>query len=239
MIVQIKLHPSKCTRLVQCNVKFGFEVQDRKTHVYKLKQAPRSWYGRNDSFLMSLGFSKSKDDTDIYFNIENDGPVILLLYVNELFLTCEENHITYCKKNLSSEFEMKDLGPMHYFLSLEVWKCPEEIFLIQGKYVVEILKRFDMMYYRSMSTPMEMNLKFFNNTSSETVDVTLYRQMIGSLMYLKNTRPDICFGVNTLNHYLVEPRCLHLVVAKHVMIYLNGTLDYGLCYTGYCEFSLY
>jgi hypothetical protein len=71
---------------------------------------------------MSLGFTKSKDDTNLYFKIQNDGPVILLLYMDELFLTDEEKFITNCKKNLAAEFEMRDLGPMHYFLGLEVRK---------------------------------------------------------------------------------------------------------------------
>jgi hypothetical protein len=70
----------------------------------------------------------------------NDEPVILLLYVDDLFLIGEENLITECKKRLSSEFEMKDLGLMHYFLGLELWHSPERIFLKQGKYAVEILR---------------------------------------------------------------------------------------------------
>jgi hypothetical protein len=176
MIMQIELQLSKCTRLVQCDVKIWFRSTGQKTHVCKLKQAPRAWYGRIDSFLMSLGFTKSKVDPNLYFKIENDGPVILLLYVDDLFLTDEENLITDCKKKLAAEFEMKDLGPMHYFLGLEVWQSPEEIFLNQGKYVVEILKRFDMMDCKAMSTPMETNLKLLADTSSEIVDVTLYRQ---------------------------------------------------------------
>jgi hypothetical protein len=224
----------------------GFEVEDRKTHVcrlkkalYGLKQAPRAWYGRIDSFLTSLGFTKSKVDSNLYFKVMNDEPVILLLYVDDLFLTGEENLITDCKKKLVAEFEMKDLGLMHYFLGLEVWQSPEKIFLNQGKYAVEILKRFDMLECKSMNTPMETNLKLLVDTSSELVDATLYRQIIGSLMYLTNTRPDICFVVNTLSQYLVEPRRVHLVAAKHVMRYLKGTLDYGLCYTGDHDFRLY
>jgi hypothetical protein len=74
----------------------------------------------------------------------NDEPVMLLLYVDDVFLTDEEKITTDCKKKLVAEFEMKDLGPMHYSLSLEVWRSPEKIFLNQGKYAVEILKRFDM-----------------------------------------------------------------------------------------------
>jgi hypothetical protein len=127
----------------------------------------------------------------------NDEPVILLLYVDDLFLTGEEKLITECKKKLAAEFEMKDLGLMHYFLGLEVWQTPEKIFLNQGKYAVEILKRFDMLECKSMNTPMETKLKLLVDTSSELVDATLYRQIIRSLMYLTNTRPNICFVVNT------------------------------------------
>jgi hypothetical protein len=134
---------------------------------------------------------------------------------------------------------MKDLGLMHYFLGLEVWQSPKKIFLNQGKYAVEILKRFDMLECKSMNTPMETNLKLLVDTSSELVDATLYRQVICSLMYLTNTRPDICFVVNTLSQYLVEPRCVHLVAAKHVTRYFKGMLDYGLCYTGDHDFELY
>jgi hypothetical protein len=86
-----------------------------------LKQAPRAWYGRIDRFLMSLVFTKSNDDSNLYFKIVDDGPVILLLYVDDLFLIDEENLITDCKKKLTAEFEMKELGPMHYLLGLEVW----------------------------------------------------------------------------------------------------------------------
>jgi hypothetical protein len=97
-----------------------------------LKQAPRAWYGRIDSFLTSLGSTKSKFDSNLYFKVMNDESVIFLLYVDDLFLTREENIITDCKKNLAAEFEMKDLCSMHYFLGLEVWQSPNKIFLNKG-----------------------------------------------------------------------------------------------------------
>ena len=81
---------------------------------------------------------------------------------------------------------------------------------------------------KDMTTPMASNLKLLSDASLESIDATMYRQMIGSLMYLTNTRPDICFVVNTLSQYMVEPRRVHLIVAKHVMRYLKGTVDYGL-----------
>ena len=79
-----------------------------------------------------------------------------------------------------------------------------------------------------MATPMASNLKLLSDASSESVDATIYRQMIGSLLYLTNTRPDICFDVNTLSQFLTDLRHVHLMVAKHAMRYLKGTIDYGL-----------
>ena len=121
----------------------GFEVEDRWTHVcklkkalYGLKQAPRAWCGRIDSFLRSLGFTKSKADPNLYFKVIEDEPVILLLYLDDLFLTWNEKYIVECKKKFAEEFEMKDLGLIHYFLGLEVWKKSEGIFLNPRKYEV-------------------------------------------------------------------------------------------------------
>jgi hypothetical protein len=133
---------------------------------------------------------------------------------------------------------MKDLGLMHYFLGLEVWQSPEKIFLNQGKYTVKILKRFDMFECKPMNTPMEAKLKLLVDTLSGLIDATMYRQIIGSLMYLMNTRPEICFAMNTLIQFLVEPIYVHLVAAKHVMRYLKGTIDCGLNYDGDHDFTL-
>jgi hypothetical protein len=104
------------------------------------------------SFLMSLGFTKSSADPNLYFKVEDGEPMILLLYVDDLFLTGAEKLITECKRKLAAEFEMKDLGMMHYFLGLEVWQRSDGIFLNQGKYVVEILKRFGMLDCKAMAT---------------------------------------------------------------------------------------
>jgi hypothetical protein len=95
-----------------------------------------------------------------------------------------------------------------------------------------------MLECKPMNTPMEAKLKLLVDTSSELIDATLYRQIIGSLIYLTNTRLDICFVVNTLSQFLVKPRHVHLVATKHVMRYLKGTIDYGLNYDGDHDFTL-
>ena len=124
----------------------GFGTNDQKTHVcrlnkalYGLKQAPRAWYGRIDGFLMSLGFTKSKAESNLYYKVDEDGFLIWLLYVDDLFLIGEDKSIIECKKRLATEFKMNQPGMMHYFL---VWKHSNEIFLNQGKYTIEILKIF-------------------------------------------------------------------------------------------------
>ena len=166
----------------------GFETHGRESHVcilkkslYGLKQAPKTWYGIIDSFLSSLGFTKSKANSKIYYKVE-DGKPMMLLYVDDLFVTGMDGLIADTNRKLSSGVEMKDLGMMHYFLGMEVWQNADGISLRQGKYVVEILKRFGMMDCKAMATPMPSNLKLLSDASSESVDSTMYRQMIGSLM---------------------------------------------------------
>ena len=121
----------------------GFKTDDQEDYVcrlkkalYGLKQAPRAWYGRIDGFLMSLGFIKSKEYSNLYYKVENDGIMILPLYVDDLCLIGEDKLMIECKKNMAAEFEMKYLGMMHYFIGLEAWQYLDEIFLNLGNYVI-------------------------------------------------------------------------------------------------------
>jgi hypothetical protein len=186
----------------------GFVIHGKESHVcrlkkalYGLKQAPRAWYERIDGYLMSLGFNKSVVDPNLYYKFVNGESLILVLYVDDLFLTGAESLIVRCKYELASEFEMKDLGMMHYFLGLEVWQRDDEIFLSQEKYTVEILRRFGMLDCKSMATPMVSNLKKLSEppSDSDLIDPTMYRQLCGSLMYLVNTKPNICYVVSALS----------------------------------------
>ena len=150
-----------------------------------------------------MGFQKSEADPNLYFIMVGDDPLVLLLYVDDLFITGRERPIAACKKDLAAEYEMTDIALMHCFLGLEVWQEPGH-FLGQGKYAVDILRRFRMEDCRPMLTPMITNWKKLHASEGELVDLTLYCQLIGSLMYLVNTRPDMCFAVNTLSQFMVE-----------------------------------
>eukprot|EP00253_Pinus_taeda_P002664 PITA_02664 len=214
----------------------GFEVHGKESHVcrlkktlYGLKQAPRAWYSRIDTYLQGMGFTKSEADPNLYYIVIGEEPLILVLYVDDLILTGAERLIKHCKRDLATEFEM-NIGLMHYFLGLEVWQEEGHFFLGQGKYIVDLLGRFHMENCKPMSTPMITNWKKLHASDSELVDPTLYRQLIGSLMYLVSPRPDICFVVNTMSQFMCEPRKVHWVAAKHILRYLQGTVDYGLDY---------
>jgi hypothetical protein len=223
-----------------------FEVHSKDTHVcrlnkslYGLKQAPRAWYTIIYNYLIRLGFSKSHADPNIYYKVVNNAPVILLLYVDNLFFRGEESLIIQCKKELASEFDTKDIGLMHYYLGLEVWKKHGEVFLEQGKYAVKILQKFGMMDCKSMVTPMTIDIMKVRDSYSDPVEPSLYRQLIGSLMYLVNTRPYIFFAVNNLSQFQVEPRHEHWIATKNVLRYIRGMLNYGLRYTASSDIHLH
>lgn len=162
----------------------GFVVHGKESHVCKLKkalygfkQAPRAWYERIDHYLMGLGFSKNDADSNLYFKVINGEALILILYVDDLLITREDHLISKCKKELASKFEMKDLGLLHYFLGLEVWHKSDGIILSQGKYTIDIVKRFGRIDCKSMATPMETNLHKLREAATilDLVDPTLYR----------------------------------------------------------------
>eukprot|EP00253_Pinus_taeda_P021357 PITA_21357 len=206
-----------------------------KIHQMDVKTAFLNGFIREEVYIeqsqgFKLGFTKSEADPNLYFIVVGEKPLILVLYVDDLIITGAERLIERCKRDLASEFEMKDIRLMHYFLGLEVEQEEGNFFLGQGKYIVDILSRFHMEDCKPMSTPMITNWKKLHASDSELVDPTLYRQMIGCLMYLVNTRPDICFAVNIMSQFMCEPRRVHWVVAKHILRYLQGTVHFGLDY---------
>jgi hypothetical protein len=189
---------------------YGFLIHEKESHVcrlkkalYGLKQPPRAWYVRIDGHLMIL-VNRIFVDPNMYYKTVNGESLILVLYVDDLFLTVTESLIVECKYTLASKFEMKNLGMMHYFLGLELWQRTDEIFLSQGKYIIEILNKFGMLNWKPVATLMVTNLKKLSVSSSDSygIDLTLYRQLVGSLMYLVNTRPNICYAVSTLSQFM-------------------------------------
>lgn len=134
------------------------------------------------------------------------------------------------KNDLNKAFDMTDLGLLHYCLGLEVWQANHLIFVSQRKHAKILLEKFKMVDSKPMSAPIESGLQLSTFDTSSEVNATLYRQMIGGLIYLTYTRPDISFAVNYLSRFMQEPKMSHQNAAKRVLRYINGTVDHGLEY---------
>ncbi|XP_056173615.1 uncharacterized mitochondrial protein AtMg00810-like [Syzygium oleosum] len=157
--------------------------------------------------------------------------LIVYLYVDDLIFTgnCDAMFKEF-KKSMMDEFEMSDLGIMHYFLGIEVVQSSDGIFISQKKYVGEILDRFQMKDCNPVNTLIEFGLKLHKDHEGKKVDSKLYKQIVGSLMYLTATRPDIMYSMSLINRYIENPTKMHLLVAKRILRYLQGTRDFGLFY---------
>eukprot|EP00253_Pinus_taeda_P030770 PITA_30770 len=152
----------------------GFETFNHESHVcqlkralYGLKQAPHAWYTRIDNYFTGLGFTKSEADANLYHIMVEGKPLISVLYVDDLILTGDDKFIKSCREDLAREFEMKDMGLMHYFLGMEVWQKDGEVFVSQGKYANEILRQFHMEKCKAMQTPLASNWRKEDATASE------------------------------------------------------------------------
>eukprot|EP00253_Pinus_taeda_P015260 PITA_15260 len=211
-------------------------VQAQESVVW-FKQAPRAWYTRIDNYFTRLGFSKSEADPNLYQIVVEGKLLIIVLYVDDFILIGGELLILSCKEDLAREFEMKDLGLLHYFLGLEIWQCSDGLFVSQGKYAREILEQFNMHGCKPVDTPLPGGWRKEDATSVEVVDATVYRQLVGSHTYMINTRPYIFYVVNQLSQDMVNPTKLFWKVGKHVLQYLRGTSRYGLWKQRYVALS--
>ena len=146
-----------------------------KRALYGLKQAPCAWYTRIDSYFTGHGFTKTEVDANLYQIVVEGKLFIIVLYVDDLILIGDEQLIHSCKANLAKEFEMKDLGLLHYFLGLEIWQQEGELFVSQGKYALEILEKLHMHGCKPINTPLPGNWKKEDATSAEVVVATVYQ----------------------------------------------------------------
>eukprot|EP00253_Pinus_taeda_P024043 PITA_24043 len=168
------------------------KVYRLKKALYGLKQAPRAWYSRIYAHLLDNGFEKCDGEPTLYIK-ESEGKIlIVILYVDDLiFIGSDDFLIADFKQVMKSEFEITDLGLLRYFFGIKVKQIENDIFISQAKYVAEILERFKMHNSKSAPTQTVIRLKLSKEDCSNNVNPTLYKSMIGSLMYLTTTRLDI------------------------------------------------
>eukprot|EP00253_Pinus_taeda_P026496 PITA_26496 len=203
----------------------GYEVAGQehkvcklKKALYGLKQAPRAWYSRIDVYLIENGFDKCDGEPTLYIK-ENDGKIIIVaLYVDDLiFMSNDASLIANFKAVMKNEFEMTDLGFLRYFLGIEVDQSENGVFISQDKYVEAVLKRFNMQNNKATVTPTLMGLKLTKEDSSKDFDPKMYKSIVGSLMYLTATRPDIMHAVSLISRFMERPKETHWQAAKKIL----------------------
>lgn len=213
----------------------GFEKIGEENKFYKLqkalyglKQAPRAWFNRIEDYFIREAFLKSRNEETLFLKGNTRGNILIFsVYVDDLIYTGDNiSMMREFKKSMEAEFDMSDLGKMRYFMGIEVLRTSEEIHISQSRYALEILKRFYMDGCNAVCNPMVLESKIDLNEKGERVNETLYKHMIGSLMYIKNTRPDIQFAVIVLSRFMSRPTQLHVQGTKRILRYLKGTMDH-------------
>jgi hypothetical protein len=168
-----------------------------------------------DNFLIDIRFSRCHSDPNVYTKKVGSHLIILILYVDELILTGSDSKLlNHVKTNLKKKFEMTDLGFLHYFLGLHVFQTNEGIFLSQSKNACDLLHRFHMDDCKPTPSLFQSGVKLNATCTFPEVDATLYHQLVGSLLYLTHTHPDLLLVVGLVSRYMQTPHEIHWKAAK-------------------------
>jgi hypothetical protein len=224
----------------------GFEDSEYPNHVYQLskalygiKQAPRAWYECLRDFLITNGFKVGKAGPTLLTKTIAKDLFICQIYVDDIIFgstnksTCEE-----FSRIMIQKFEMSMMGELKYFLGFQIKQLQEGTFISQTKYIQDILKKFGMKNAKPIKTPMGTNGHLNLNTGGKFVDQKVYQSMIGSLVYLCASRPDIMLSVCMGARFQANPKEVHLRAMKRIMRYLVYTPKFGLWYPKGSTFDL-
>uniref|UniRef100_A0A2N9HA53 non-specific serine/threonine protein kinase n=1 Tax=Fagus sylvatica TaxID=28930 RepID=A0A2N9HA53_FAGSY len=218
---------------------FSPKVCRLRRALYGLKQAPRAWFAKFSSTISQHGFSASSYDSALFFRRSDHGITLLLLYVDDMIITGDDvQGIQDLKRFLGQHFEMKDLGPLSYFLGLEVSSSSDGYYLTQAKYTSDLISRAGITDSKIVDTPIEYNNRLNTHDGEPLPDATLYRQLVGSLVYLTVTRPDISYAVHIVSQFMAAPRSLHYAAVLRILRYLKGTLFHGLHFSSQSSLTL-
>lgn len=208
--------------------------------LYGLRQAPRAWFEKFSNFLLESGFFCSTTDPSLFVFHKGQDTILLLLYVDDILLTGNSDLLlTQLITSLSSTFHMKDLGCIHYFLGIEAKHTPEELFLCQTKYAVDLLERANMKECKPISTPLPLKLSYSSDDEVYLDRPLEYRSLVGGLQYLTITRPDIAYATNMLCQKMQNPTVGDFNRLKRVLRYVKGTINLGLFLHSNSSLKLY
>jgi hypothetical protein len=200
--------------------------------IYGLKQAPRAWFTRLSTFLLDIGFTASLVDTSLFIYLSGNVKLYMLIYVDDIILTgTHASVISSLITRMQQEFPLKDLGPLNFFLGIQVTRTHSGLHLCQAKYITDLLARTHMDGAKPAKSPCSSGSKLSKYDGEPLEDPSVYRHIVGSLQYCTLTRPEISFSVNQLCQHLHSPTSVHLTAAKRLLRYLKGSVDHGLWFT--------
>ncbi|GJT46103.1 retrovirus-related pol polyprotein from transposon TNT 1-94 [Tanacetum coccineum] len=216
----------------------GFVDPDKPNYVYKLKkalyglkQAPRAWYDMLSSFLISNDFSKGSVDPTLFIRREGKELLLVQIYVDDIIFAASTPELCdLFAKIMCSKFKMSMMGKISFFLGLQISQSPRGIFINQSKYALESLKKYGFESCDPVDTPMVEKSKLDEDKEGKAVDPSHYRGMIGTLLYLTASRPDLQFAICMCARYQARPTEKHLNAVKRIFRYLKGTVHRGLWY---------
>ena len=184
-------------------IKHTNKVCKLKKSLNGLKQSPRAWFGRFTRSMRKFGYRQNNYDHTLFFKKRHEKITALIVYVDDTVVTennpCEQQAL---KKHLSREFEVKDLRDLKYFLGIEVSRSSKGIFLFQRKYALDLLSETRMSACQPSETPIEEGLKLEVETNQVLVDKGRYQRLVGKLMYLAHTRPDISYALSIVSQFM-------------------------------------
>ena len=202
-----------------------------KKVLYGLKQSPRAWFGRFTSAMTKCGYKLSNSDHALFLKRQNNRITCLIIYVDDMIIAGDDREEIYAlKKQLSCEFEMKDLGQLKYFLDIEVLRSQRGIFISQRKYILDLLVETGMVDSKPAETPIIVHHGLQMIEGEKLVDRGQYQRMVGKLIYLAYTQPDIAYAVGVVSRFLHQPQVQHMTTVIRILMYLKGTSSRGIFY---------
>ena len=182
--------------------RFPHRVCRIRRALYDLKQAPRAWFAKFSSTISQHGFSSSSFEPALFLRWSDHGITILLLYVDDMIIIgYDMQGVQDLKHFLGRQFEMKDLGPLNYFLGLEVSSSADGYYLTQAKYTSDLISQASITDSKIVDTPIEYNCRLNSHDGEPLSDATIYRQLVGSLIYLIVTSLDISYAACSQSVY--------------------------------------
>jgi len=207
--------------------------------LYGLKQASRQWFAKFSSALLEFNFIQSKADYTLFTRHKNSSFIALLVYVDDIVIASNDVvAVSRLIDVLHARFQLKDLGSLKFFLGLEIARTTDGISLSQRKYALEILEDIGFLASKPAKFPMEPNAKLSNNSGSPLSDPSSYRRLVGRLLYLTISRPDISYAVQVLSQFMDQPHSTHLDAVHRVLRYIKGSPGQGLFFSAHSSLQL-